>query len=278
MISAYLHRKFSEISEDLLTSVVFSRLRYLDHKDILIPFLKEAYLYDLKRTRLDEYLYELSIDLLLYQDVIYYFWPKHNVLGEPDLILIFTNHLYNKDDFLLLIEIKYKSGKSGTGENDQLMRYYHTVNERINEFDNICISNFNGITGPMIYLTELTAYSEIEASKDELLKEVKKVNQAIFHLEWKKLHSILKKELYTNKDSQFLIIKDLINFLAALNLIEYDGITLPDRELLNIVSKNYNIFYKEDGYIINNKYFNELPQLSNYDAKEYYFFRGVLND
>jgi len=60
--------------------------------------------------------------------VEYIFWARHPKHGEPDLILIFRDHVHGLDDLLLVVEAKLKSGKSGTDEKDQLARYFKAIN------------------------------------------------------------------------------------------------------------------------------------------------------
>ncbi|SCM81004.1 hypothetical protein KL86SPO_31183 [uncultured Sporomusa sp.] len=62
-------------------------------------------------------------------------------------MLLFSNHVHGYDDFLLVIEAKFKSGKSGINENDQLARYFEAIYKDIENFSNTCISNFKGKKG-----------------------------------------------------------------------------------------------------------------------------------
>ena len=54
-----------------------------------------------------------------YSELKINFWKTFPVYCEPDLLVRFTGG--NNPPLTLLIEVKLNSGKSGTGENDQLV-------------------------------------------------------------------------------------------------------------------------------------------------------------
>src|SRR5665647_2288822 len=149
MIKAVLSSKSLgyEYVEDILTSTVFGTIKYINPDLVLVPFIESAFLYDQNRTTLWQKLNSEGIELRCYRNVEYVFWDKNFTYGEPDLILIFKNHIHGNDDFLLVIEAKFKSGKSGTNENDQLVRYYEAINNDIESFTIPAVSNFKGIKG-----------------------------------------------------------------------------------------------------------------------------------
>lgn len=106
MIHAVLEGKSLgyQYSEDILTSTVFGTIKYLKPDSVLIPFIEAAFLYDEGRTTLWEKLNSRGIDLRCYREVEYVFWAWNQTYGEPDLILIFRNHIHGLDDFLLVVE------------------------------------------------------------------------------------------------------------------------------------------------------------------------------
>ena len=116
-----------QYKEDILTSTVFGMIKYLKPDAILIPFIESAFLYDKNRTTLWQKLNSEGIELRCYREVEFVFWAWNKDYGEPDLILIFRDHIHGEDDFLLVVEAKFKSGKSGTNENDQLVRYLFLI-------------------------------------------------------------------------------------------------------------------------------------------------------
>lgn len=90
MIKAAMHGKLPELEcmEDALTSIIFGRLRYLSPGDALVPFLEKAICYSQPRITLKQYLAGLDINLALYRDVSYFFWPQ-NQKYEKNKIFMF---------------------------------------------------------------------------------------------------------------------------------------------------------------------------------------------
>jgi hypothetical protein len=105
MIQAVLNGKSLgyEYTEDILTSTVIGMLKYLPMNKVLIPFIESAFLYDENRTTLWEKLNAEGIELRCYKDVETIFWAWNPNYGEPDLILIFSGHVHNKEDLLLAV-------------------------------------------------------------------------------------------------------------------------------------------------------------------------------
>ena len=66
------------------------------------------------------------------------------------------------------MEVKYKSGKRGTGEDDQLARYNQAVSGNLKNFTCAEVSSFSGFIGPIVYVTEYEASLDIENSRREL--------------------------------------------------------------------------------------------------------------
>ena len=113
-------------SEDILTSIVFGRLRYMAPNVLLIPFLSKAKL--AFNSGSFEKLLESAFD-----KVDYHFWPNFNSGKEGDLLLILRKNRHPDQTILILVEVKYFSGKSsreklGSKDNfigeDQLAHYF----------------------------------------------------------------------------------------------------------------------------------------------------------
>lgn len=230
MIQAILANKAQEVKykEDILTSIVFGTLKYLRPDIILIPFIESAFLYNEKRTSLWESLSSGGIELRCYREIEYIFWPKHNKYGEPDLIIVFKNHIHGADDFLLVVEAKFKSEKSGTEENDQLVRYFEAINNNIEGFSENAVSDFKGKKGQIIYLTEAEAYSEISASSKILESKYNIINERVFHLRWHQLFKTIEIMYEFCSSREKLLVNDLMEYLEALGLKEFAGISPPN--------------------------------------------------
>jgi hypothetical protein len=145
-----------EYAEDILTSTVFGAVKYLSSNSLLIPFIESAFLYDEARTPFWQVLKNDGIDLRCYQDVEYVFWPFHPTYGEPDLIIIFQQHVHGEEDLLLIVEAKFKSPKSSTGEKvyttiERLYSYYSDFEKVIADdlleyMEKVGLRDFSGIS------------------------------------------------------------------------------------------------------------------------------------
>jgi hypothetical protein len=279
MIEAVIHGKSLgyEYSEDVLTSTTFGLLKYLPLDCGLIPFIENAFLYDDTRTTLYKVLKDKGIELRCYEKIKYIFWNKHIKYGEPDLILLFTNHIHEEEDLLLVIEAKFKSEKSGTGDYDQLMRYYSAVKNGVEGFSDNEIANFKGKKGYIIYLTEAEASVEIQDSIKSIRKAEVNFDNSIFHLRWHQLYKVLADMINVYSNTERMIAEDLIKYLEKVGLREFSGVNAPNESIIRITSSNKHIFFKSLGEETKNLYFSELPlvQLSN---NEICFFRGNENE
>ena len=277
MIQAVLNGKSKgyEYTEDILTSTVFGTLRYLRPDAVLIPFIESAFLYDEKRTPLWEKLNLEGIELRCYREVEYVFWAWHSKKGEPDLILVFKNHIHGDEDFLLVIEAKFKSGKSGTEENDQLVRYYEAISdEHIDQFIEPTVSEFKGKKGYIVYLTESKAYSDIMASTKLLQSKNQDISRNLFHLRWHQLYKTIEKVYSSYSTYEKSIVDDLMAYMDEVGLRDFAGISLPDKSLLISFSPLHPIFYQGEVPLIDKStYFDQLINVEFHIDKNV-FFRG----
>lgn len=234
-----------EYTEDILTSTVFGTLKYLRPDAVLIPFIEMAFLYDNKRTTLWERLNLEGIELRCYQEVDYVFWAWNQNYGEPDLILLFSNHIHGKEDILIVIEAKFKSGKSGINENDQLARYSEAINKDIEHFSVPSISNFKGKKGFIIYLTQSEAHSDISATSKVIKEKYGEIEESIFHLRWHQLYKTCEKMCEYYSSYEKAIMDDLMRYLEKLGLRDFSGITIPDDSLIKALSLSYPVFFRD---------------------------------
>ena len=130
MLIAEIHgKRFPEAEgqEDWLTSAVFGHLRHI------APGAFWADLLDRARTletgvSLYSRIYADGIRLNQYSKLDIHFWKSWENYGEPDLILCFSGG--NQSPLIVVVEVKLDSGKSATGENDQLKRYLQLLDDR----------------------------------------------------------------------------------------------------------------------------------------------------
>lgn len=266
-----------EYKEDILTSTVFGILKYLRPDMALIPFIESAFLYNEGRTTLWETLINSEgIELRCYREVEYIFWPRNQEYGEPDLILIFKDHAHGFEDLLLIVEVKFKSGKSGTEEDDQLVRYFEAINNDIENFAEPSVSNFKGKKGYIVYLTEAEAYSEITATTKIIQNGDNKIKENVFHLRWHQLYKTLEKMYPFCSLFEKIIVDDLMNYMEKLGLRDFSGISLPDKLLNMLFSLPYPVFYNDAEKVIAEKktYFDQLSDLGIIVEKKIFYRRN----
>ncbi len=276
MIKAVLGAKSkgNEYSEDILTSTVFGNLKYINNSLALIPFIELAFLYDENRTTLWQVFKAEGIELRCYQKVDYYFWSNNNEHGEPDLILIFSNHIHGLEDLLITIEIKFKSDKGGVGEKDQLARYFNAVDDiNIEGFSDLGISGFKGRKGFIIYLTEVNTYSEISES-EQIINTKHGKDRQVFQLIWYQLYDILDKMNAFYTTTEKAIADDLMDYLEKIGLRGFSGITRPDESLITAFSQPFPVFFNDVSYAKDKAtYFDQICRM-DFEFNNNIFFRG----
>ena len=276
MIQAVLNGKSKgyEYTEDILTSIVFGTLKYLRPDAVLIPFIESAFLYDEKRTPLWQKLNSEGIELRCYREIEYVFWTKHPKKGEPDLILVFKNHIHDDEDFLLVVEAKFKSPKSGTEDKDQLMRYYEAISDDIEQFSEPLVSGFKGKKGFIVYLTESKAYLDISASNKLLKDKDRDISGNLFHLRWHQLYKTFEMMYSSYSTYEKSIVDELMAYMDKVGLRDFSGISLPDDSLLSAFLYDSSIFYNDVALETEKKTYFDL--LTNVDFKydKNIFFRG----
>lgn len=218
MIPALLSGKLSrqqENMEDVLTSNVFGLLRYLPANEGLFAFLALAESADRSRP-----LSQLrsSDSVVSYGD--YNFWPYWNDRDdcetcEPDLVISVKNP--NGQTLMILIEAKYRSGKSSTSEEgskepkDQLAREWHNLQVR---------ARSENADPYLIYLTTHIGYPKAEI--DESVSDYQRshsdpeISSKILALSWRQLSNVFLNHAYP-------VGKDLFALSQKLGLVYFDG-------------------------------------------------------
>lgn len=211
MISAFLNGALSrqqENMEDLLTSCVFDALRYSGSHRLLIDWLRLAR--NLKS--------ELPFDLLTYDATIdIEYWPPLNEVGcescIPDLIL---NIVDSKCSYTVLVEAKYRSGKSSFADKNN----ENPCDQLAKEWDNLeKLAARNNTTAQLVYLT-----ASVVMPREEIIESLKEIGSkrngakcAISWLSWRHLYSLA-------KGSSDPVGSDLEALLNRLELFMFEGL------------------------------------------------------
>lgn len=197
--------------EDLLVSNVFGSIKYLSPKEGLLPILHAAE--DIEGRLPLSGLTEIS-------DVHYEFWPRlHERLChecEPDVLITF-NYPDGKKG-IILIEAKYRSGKSsqadeGQASMDQLAKEFENLTERAKLENAIPI---------LLYVTAHFGFPRKDIAESE--KEFSEKNKASLNalwLSWRKMPHLFKS---AKNDT---ILYDLSEVLKGQGLLPFEGITKP---------------------------------------------------
>jgi hypothetical protein len=227
MLLAEIHGKTvreAQTSEDLLTSAVFSHLRYLPPSIFWPELIAAARQLDSTSEygkSLHAELKTLNIEIARYQVLDVAFWSAYDGYGEPDLILTFKGG--GQKALLLLIEVKFRSRKSGTGEDDQLVRYLRLLDEPYSGLRKQIPDSLNYL----IYLTWHDATSEIEDSL------AIRSGSTIFSLQWQDIYAVANDLSHRAIQSASdlmprLILGDVALFLRHRRLEYFRGFSQPD--------------------------------------------------
>lgn len=216
MLIAEIHgKRFPEAEgqEDWLTSAVFGHLRNITPGVFWSDLFGRAFAVSHGRTSLLSRIERAGISISDYSELEVFFWKSCGKYGEPDLILRFSGSKHVP--LVVIIEVKLNSGKSGTGEDDQLKRYIELLDDP---------SALDGIWTPeqdhryVVYLTRTPSRLEIEDSVRASVK-VGKADAAerIFGLQWQ---DVLES---ASSHSGHPLLKELAEFLKVRGFEAFRG-------------------------------------------------------
>jgi len=235
--------------EDLLTSDVFSAMKYLPPELLFIPFIQLS---------IDKQENDISIRFDGMKKIEYHFWPIFE-LSEPDVLI----HIEYDDGshFVIVIEAKYLSGKSGDSLSEEEMETAKApVDQLAREYKDL-LENAAGYIGiealseddvALVYVTanNIIPKKELHDSLKEIqatlpyLKEVK-----MFWNTWYNVQDIAKTSLESNNQYQREILKDLIELMEKKRLTHFNGIRLQN--IGDIQRQDiYNMIYQIGSYNI----------------------------
>jgi len=245
VLAAQLHGKLNRVEEeleDLLTSNVFGSFEYIPTEDGLVPLLINTIKQDLNSCPFKE------IGRIF--DVKYEFWKTLHVptcfACEPDVMINFTDE--NKNKIIVLVEAKYRSGKSSEADLDEEKPY----DQLAREWDNLVhIAKEDNAKPYLLYITADISFpfKDFEASQSDYRRTRGQENALdIVWISWRKLPTIF-------QNTKHKIIKDLIEILKKQGLIFFEGFKIRPIEHINwkftstikklpIVEEKYNWSFK----------------------------------
>jgi hypothetical protein len=206
----------AQSNEDYLTSAVFGHLRYVPPThfwDKLLQLARglpgegERSVADLVR--------QGGQRLSAYRSLEVFFWPEHKRRGIPDLLLSFSGPRLRP--ITIVIEVKLWSGKSG--EEDQLLRYLHILDE-LQDFCDVAVPHDS--LAVLIYLTPRESANEIlDSLRFSENPEVDR--KRIFRLRWQDFIRACKESLPTGDAIMDMIVRDVGVFLTSRGLEPFEG-------------------------------------------------------
>jgi hypothetical protein len=213
VLAAQLHGKLTrteEDLEDLLTSNVFGSFEYIPPEDGLVPLLMNSIKQDLRNCPFK--------NIGRISDVNYEFWTTLDeptcVSCEPDVIINFIDEKKNK--IIVLVEAKYRSGKSSESELKEEKPY----DQLAKEWDNLIHLAMDNNAKP--YLLFITAdivfpFEDVESSQSAFRRTRGKRNTLdIVWISWRKLPTLF-------RDSKYKILRDVATILRNQGLIFFEG-------------------------------------------------------
>ena len=216
MLQALLRGKLSsnqENMEDVLTSCVFGCIRYLNPNDGLGLLLKEV--------RGSGRIGQPFADLRIVSDPMYEFWPSWRDDGlqncEPDVVIRFVDS--NSKSWVVLVEVKYHSGKSAYADDDIDV----PTDQLAKEWDHLVVQSLEHSFEPMlIYVTSDVVYptQDISNAAEEYRKKRRGSSKyrpmRCCWLSWRSLYRIF-------QDSESTAAADIRSLADRLGFKEFAG-------------------------------------------------------
>ena len=152
---------------------------------------------------------------------------------------------------LILIEAKLWAGKSGTGKNDQLVRYLKVLDDA----RTVLKSLPNDYHSFLIYLTQRDALNEVIDSVNEL-EDRTADSQRLYRMCWQDIAQVAQALAHTLGHPNDLILRDVAQFLSRRGLEYFTGFG---------AAVGLEEFHPDHAKFYFTTTFNELPALQNFE-------------
>jgi hypothetical protein len=251
-------------NEDYLTSTVFGHLRYVSMAPFWEAFFSRAVGLAVsgREQSLQEVLAEHNVHLSEYRKLEARFWPHHPLLGIPDLVLCFTSA--DCSPFVLIVEAKLWSGKSGFGERDQLRRYLNILKSPSGLGLPLSPQELKKAVAALLYLTPHESLAELEETS-ALCNDEPPLRALLFRAQWQDILVAAEGVRHLADDMTKTILLDVSAFLRARGLEYFRGFTKqPFRQF----AESDGNFYREGPAF---RGFSAVP-IASFDASDGAFY------
>lgn len=209
-------------SEDYLTSAIFGHLRYLPPSVFWEEFLAHAVGLpaDGAERTLAAFVADAGHRIREYLSLAAFFWPSHPLHGTPDMVLCFAGP--GLRTFVLAIEVKLWSGKSGEGDQDQLCRYMRILDDLGALVPGLGRKALADAVTALLYLTP-------RESRRELIETSQVYGNSgcerLFRAQWQDVAAAARKSMADADGIRKEILRDVAAFLRARGLEYFNGFT-----------------------------------------------------
>lgn len=197
----------SDRLEDKLTGDFFGALRYLPFEQGLKGVLEQVSFSEKEQQKWQELLNKQTGFKIKYK-----FWPQH-IKGEIDLLLEF-------EDYLIGIEVKYRSGISSE-DDGEMMEYDQSIHQ-LSKYSYLIEEQAGGRKGYLILLAPFSIQYTVQKQLNIGYKISPNVTMGFAN--WEDLH---KKLVYMNRSAivgtQQLILSDVKELLEVKKLKRFSG-------------------------------------------------------
>ena len=200
-------------NEDYLTSAIFGHLRYLPPA----VFWEEFFSYAVGLPAggvgkdLAAFVADAGAGICEYSSLAVRFWPNHPSHGTPDMALCFTGP--GLRTFVLIVEVKLWSGKSGEGDHDQLCRYLRILDD-LAAMD---LDDTDPVTA-LLYLTPRESLPELTETS-----RLYGAGARLFRAQWQDLVAAAQESMAGSRGIATEILRDVTAFLRARGLEYFRG-------------------------------------------------------
>jgi hypothetical protein len=226
MLMAEIHgHAAAEIAgnEDYLTSAVFGYLRFVSTSSFWEAFFSRARGLPIegREHSLQEYLDYQNICLSEFTKIEAAFWPAHPCLGTPDVALCFSGRP-DCSPFVLIIEAKLWSGKSGSGPDDQLRRYLSMLKSLSKLSLPVAPAALSNATTALLYLTPHESLTELEETS-ALCNDEPELRTRLFRAQWQDILAAAGEARTSTDPITSTILADVAAFLNTRGLEYFRG-------------------------------------------------------